>query len=78
MYRKHFAPLSLVQSNIQVTGMLLLPFEQAYKANHLLSRNKVQLHRAFAVIPLFYHFPPPNNIQQNELRVIGVWGRAKQ
>lgn len=52
--------------------------EQAWNANHLLSRNKVQLHRAFVVIPLFYRFPPPDNIQQNELRVIGVWGRAKQ
>lgn len=26
--------------------------EQAWKANHFLPRNKVQLHRAFAVIPL--------------------------
>lgn len=53
-------------------------WEQAYKANHVLSRNKVQLHTAFVVIPLFYHFPQPNNIQQNELIVIGVWGRVKK
>lgn len=51
-------------------------WEQAYKANHVLSRNTVQRHTAFVVIPLFYHFPPPNNIQQNELIVIGVWGRV--
>ena len=42
------------------------------------SRNKVPLHIAFAVTPLFYHFPPPNNIQQNELIVIWCLGKGKK
>lgn len=33
--------------------------------------------QAFAVIPLFYGFLPPDNIQQNELRATGMWGRVQ-